>query len=105
MSYRKYRNKPTGGYSSRREAEAAAGLHILAKLGKIVNLREQVKYVLIPKQPGKLRNEREVTYTADFVYHDKDGEHVIDSKGFKTQQYIIRRKLMKFRFGIEVEEI
>lgn len=101
----KYRNRPTNGYASKREAEAAAGLHILHKLGKITNLREQVKYVLVPKLEGKIRNERPVTYTADFVYHDKDGEHVIDAKGFKTQQYIIRRKLMKFRFNIEVEEL
>lgn len=50
--------------------------------------------------------ERPVTYAADFVYIDKDGHAVVeDAKGAKTQQYIIRRKLMLRKYGIEIKEV
>ena len=99
----KYRNRPTGKYASKREADKAAELAMWQKVGAITELEEQVKYELIPKQDG----ERAVTYTADFRYRDaKDGKiHVLDSKGMKTQQYIIRRKLMLFIHSIKVEEV
>ena len=61
-----------------------------------------MKYELIPKQEG----ERAVTYTADFVYLDRDGRQVVeDSKGMRTQQYVIRRKLMLWVHGIRVKEV
>lgn len=99
----KYRNQRVGKYASKREANKAAELAIWQKAGAIRDLEEQVKYVLIPKQDG----ERAVTYTADFRYTDcKDGQvHVLDSKGVRTQQYVIRRKLMKFIHNITVEEV
>ena len=61
-----------------------------------------MKYELIPKQEG----ERAVTYTADFRYRDKEGKwHTEDAKGFKTQQYILRRKMMLYFYGIRIEEV
>lgn len=98
----KYRNVRSGGRASKRENRRATDLRILEKLGEISDLEEQVKYELIPKQEG----ERAVTYTADFRYRDKEGKlHVEDSKGFRTQQYIIRRKLMLFIHKIRIEEV
>lgn len=98
----KFGNKRTNGYASKREAQRAADLQLLLKIGEISDLQEQVKFELIPKQEG----ERAVTYTADFVYRDKSGEVVVeDSKGMKTQQYIIRRKLMLFIHKIRVREV
>lgn len=98
----KYRAIREGKYASRREARRAAELALLVLANEITELREQVKFELIPKQPG----ERAVTYTADFVYRNKEGQIVVeDVKGMKTQQYIIRRKLMLFRHGIKVEEV
>ena len=98
----KYRAIQSGRHASRREAKRAQDLALLEKIGEITDLKEQVKYTLIPKQDG----ERAVTYTADFVYRDKDGNTVVeDSKGFKTQQYVIRRKLMLFVHGIKVREV
>ena len=67
----------------------------------------QKKYTLIPSQKKPSGGtERAVTYTADFVYKDKTGREIVeDSKGMKTQQYIIRRKLMLYVHGIEVKEV
>ena len=98
----KYRNVRSGGRASKRENRRANDLRLLEKLGEISDLEEQVKYELIPKQEG----ERAVTYTADFRYRDKEGKlHVEDSKGFKTQQYILRRKMMLYFHGIRIEEV
>lgn len=102
----KYNNKRTGKYASKREAELAANLHALHKAGQIVGLQEQVRYNLVPAQDGRIRNERPLVYIADFVYGDKQGEmHVVDCKGYKTPEYVIKRKLMAYLMDIEVEEM
>jgi len=80
----------------------------MQRAGLISDLREQVKYVLIPSQRGPDGKviERQVTYTADFVYQDKDGNQIVeDAKGFRTQQYILRRKLLLWVHGIRVVEV
>lgn len=80
-------------------------LLFLAVGGKIRNLRRQVKYELVPAQyvDGKCV-ERALSYIADFVYEDESGEVVEDVKGFKTPEYIIKRKLMLYLKGIRVRE-
>lgn len=45
---------------------------------------------------------RAVTYIADFVYTRGGKTIVEDAKGFKTKDYIIKKKLMLERFGIWV---
>jgi hypothetical protein len=96
----KYGNRKSGGFASGREHKRITDLRLLEKVGAITDLKLQVKYVLLPKQ-GK---ERPVTYTADATYME-DGKFICeDVKGFKTQQYVIRRKLMLFIHGIEIRE-
>lgn len=91
-----------GVHASKREARRWDELVLLERIGEISELKRQTKHVLIPKQAG----ERAVTYTDDFSYRDKQGNFVVeDSKGFKTQQYVIRRKLMLFVHGIKVLEV
>ena len=103
----KYRNRPTGGYSSRKESARAAELKLLEKAGQIRNLREQVRHELIPRQ-GK---ERACTYVADFVYEVPDGaggwQQVVEdvkSPASRTPAYIIKRKLMLWVHGIRLLE-
>ena len=91
------------------ESNRLEQLKILQRAGAIKNLKYQVKYELIPKQQGEYRNERAVNYIADFVYDVvmPDGslrEVVEDSKGHKTKDYIIKRKLMLYIHGISVKE-
>ncbi len=76
-------------------------LRKLEDLGVIKNLQLQVKYEIIPKQDG----ERAAHYIADFVY-ESDGKIVVeDTKGFRTPDYILKRKLMLFRNGIRIKEV
>lgn len=55
--------------------------------------------------PGRLI-EKPVYYIADFVYIDKHGNTVVeDTKGVRTKDYVIKRKLMLWRHGIKVQEV
>ena len=81
-------------FDSRAEKDRYLELLILQKGGKLSNLRRQAKYELVPAGYG----ERAVTYTADFVYDVGDKTVVEDCKGFKTKDYIIKRKLFKQKF-------
>lgn len=103
----KYHARKSGGYASRKEHRRANELKLLQKAGIISNLREQVRYELIPAQydkQGKLI-ERACSYVADFVYTDKYGETIVeDAKGVRTAVYRIKRKLMLHVHGVKIIE-
>lgn len=99
---KKFGNEPTNGYQSKHEANTAASLQALDRAGVIRDLKEQVRFELIPKQDGELP----VVYIADFDYIDEDGKRVVmDTKGFKTKDYIIKRKLMLWVHKIRIVEV
>ena len=106
-------------FDSKHEARRYQDLSIMQQAGEIKDLRRQVKYILIPAQrepatvgarggikQGKLL-ERECAYIADFVYTvTETGQTVVeDTKGMRTKDYIIKRKLMLFIYGIQIKEI
>lgn len=99
-------------FDSKAEYRRWQELKLLEAAGEIKDLRRQVEYVLIPEQrePGNGKKkgkllERKCAYRADFVY-EKDGETVVeDTKGVKTKDYIIKRKLMLERYGIRISEV
>jgi hypothetical protein len=49
--------------------------------------------------------EQAVKYVADFVYEENGKLIVEDTKGFRTKDYIIKRKLMLWVHGIQIKEI
>jgi hypothetical protein len=95
-------------FDSKKEYRRYCELKLLERAGKIINLERQVKYVLIPSQKidGKVV-ERECSYIADFKYQNTStGELVVeDTKGVKTDTYIIKRKLMLSVYNIKIREI
>jgi len=48
--------------------------------------------------------ERACTYVADFSYTENGRRVVEDTKGMKTRDYIIKRKLMLYVHGIRIKE-
>lgn len=109
-------------FDSHKEASRWEQLRLLQKAGKIVDLQRQVRYELLPAQyetyerisktgkrlkDGTRLVERKVEYIADFVYHDADtGELIVeDTKGVRTKDYILKRKLMLLVHGIKIREI
>ena len=99
----KYQNIKSGGYASKAEERRAMELKLLERAGKIEDLREQVRYEILPKQDG----ERAVHYIADFAYTDVKTEQEIveDVKGVRTKEYILKRKLMLYTCGIKIKEV
>ena len=111
-----------GVFDSQSEYKRYLHLLDLEKRGEITNLKRQVTFPLIPKQTidveVKLKTktktktivaEREVTYTCDFAYTDKNGQYIVeDVKSKYTRKehdYIIKRKLMLFINGIRLHEV
>lgn len=112
----KYNNKHVSvdniRFASITEANRYKELTLLQKAGKIENLRLQVPYELIPAQYAEVNGkktciERAVKYIADFMYYDKEkNEWVVeDAKGYKTEVYKLKRKLMLSVYGIQVHEV
>ena len=104
MSQTKYHSRKTSCrnghlHDSRKEAARCNELHLLQMAGEISGLKTQVKFTLLPArkyidQP----NERAVTYIADFVYNENGTTVIEDTKGVKTKDYIIKRKMLKDRY-------
>ena len=108
-------------FDSAKEYKRYCELLLLERAGEVTNLRRQVKYVLIPAQyeyierlsskgkplkPKRVLLEREAAYIADFVYTDKSGSEVVeDTKGVKTKEYILKRKMMLHLLGIKIREV
>lgn len=110
-------------FASKKEASRYTELKLLEKAGKIKDLELQKAYELIPAQyeeskdvytkgahkgeHKKVLQERAIVYRADFVYFDcETGQQVVeDTKGMRTKEYVIKRKLLLWRFGIKIKEI
>lgn len=120
----KYKNKKTeteeGTFDSEKEYGRWCDLKWMQKAGQIENLQRQVKFELVPSQriDGKVV-ERSITYIADFTYL-QDGELVVEdvkptfrneyvekrykaTAGYKV--FTIKRKLMLYKYGIQIKEV
>ena len=111
-------------FDSLKECRRYSELRLLEQSGKIKDLELQKEYELIPAQydestevytkglhkgepkPGRLL-ERAVVYRADFVYTDcETGKQVVeDTKGMRTPEYILKRKMMLYIHHIKIKEI
>lgn len=103
-------------FDSKKEAKRYQKLKILESEGIIRDLERQKVYELIPKMPLEAPRinskgncsycERAVVYKADFAYRTAQGKLVVeDVKGIRTPEYIIKRKLMKQKYNIEIREV
>lgn len=129
----KFNNKkvetPDGVFDSKGEWQRWLFLKDAERRGLIRNLKRQVRYTLLPAQYREevihlktkdkvVRRvaEREVTYTADFVYEIPrttpiDGlcgvyETVVeDFKGFPNDRWPIKKAMMRYFHGVEVREV
>ena len=124
---RKYGNKKIHDlksdqvFDSKKEYSRWKELVLFEKAGEITKLQRQVPFLLIPEQrapstevykrgpragqpkPGTVL-ERKVTYIADFMYEENGKAVVEDTKGLRTKDYVIKRKLMLYKYGIRIRE-
>ena len=93
-------------FDSQKEADRWADLCLLERAGEISALERQVPFLLLParrRSDGKM--EEETSYIADFTYYQGGRFVVEDVKGFRTDVYILKRKMMLGILNIEVKEI
>ena len=126
MSWHKYGNRTVAvdgiAFDSIREARRYKQLKLLLLSGEIVGLSMQVPFELVPAQyeetgevytkgprKGQPKQgkciEKSVVYVADFVYFENGKRVVEDTKGVRTPEYIIKRKLMLHKYGIRIREV
>ena len=132
----KFNNKkmetPDGVFDSKGEWQRWLFLKDAERQGLIKDLQRQVKFVLIPTQYRdevvhlktkdkivKRVAEREVTYTADFVYRKqtKDIDNnllghievwskvVEDYKGYPNDRWPLKKAMMLYFHGIAIREV
>lgn len=97
-------------FDSKKEANRYCELKLLERSGLISNLELQREFVLIPAQYEQISRkliERACKYKADFYYYDNEKKCFIceDTKGFRTTDYIIKRKLMLYMHGVRIVEL
>ena len=92
-------------FDSKKEGNYYTKLKLMQNAGVIWNLELQKKFILQKGFPFNGKTIREISYYADFVYEDKDGIHVIDTKGYRTDVYKLKKKLFIRKYGIDIEEI
>lgn len=122
VSYHKYHSKRVEYegkvFDSLKEKRRYCQLQLLERQGIISDLRLQVPFELIPPiyedvevqlktkvKTVKKLVQRATTYVADFVYL-QDGRVVVeDTKGFKTPEYELKKKMMRAFRGIAIQEV
>lgn len=103
-SYNKYKNQKVvvdgHPFDSKREARRYKELKLLERAGKIKDLELQPKFELIPTIRTEHETLYKVSYYADFRYVECDSARVIveDVKGFKTREYILKKKLLLHKY-------
>lgn len=99
----KYRNKKTTHlgihFDSLKEAERYQELLYMEHAGLIRNLELQPRYDLI------VNGKKCGFYKADFRYEKKTGETIVeDVKGVRTPVYMLKKKLIKAIYDVDIQE-
>jgi hypothetical protein len=95
-------------FPSRREAEYYLLYKSMLQRGEIKDLQLQPRFELIPSFTNwQGKKCRPCHYTADFLLTYPDGrQRVIEVKGFRTRDYMLRRKLFEWQYReYEFEEV
>ena len=94
-------------FDSKKEFEYYLILKDKEKRGLVFNLKRQVPLEIQPAFTDKTGvKHRAITYKADFVYTDRltGKERYIDVKGFRTEVYKLKKKLLAYK-NIIIEEV
>ena len=95
-------------FDSKKERDKYLELLLLQKAGEVVSFDLQPQFILQEGYRGKDGKwVRPITYRADFRVRYSDGrEVVLDSKGFRTKDYRLKRKMFEYKYrDIEFKEV
>ncbi len=83
-------------FDSSKEAEYYCELKNRLKANDIRGFCLQATFILAPG----------LKYKADFVVFNNDGsQEIIDVKGYKTKEYIAKKKVFEEKFNLKIKEI
>lgn len=83
-------------FDSKKEADYYCELKLRLQGGDIKGFCLQPTFILTP----------ELKYKADFIVFNNDGtSEVIDVKGFKTKEYITKKKVFEDKFNLKIKEV
>ena len=82
-------------FDSKKEADYYCELKLRLQGGDIKGFCLQPIFILAPG----------LKYKADFIVFHNDGTaEIIDTKGFKTKEYIAKKKVFKDKYNLEIKE-
>ena len=97
--------KETITFDSEKERNYYLILKDRERRGEISQLSRQVPFEI---QPDFVTPDgqkiRAIVYYADFVYYEGGRLHIIDVKGYKTEIYKLKKKLLAYQ-GFYIEEV
>lgn len=83
-------------FDSKKEADYYCELKLRLQAQEINGFCLQPTFILAPG----------LKYKADFIVFNKDNStEVIDVKGFKTKEYIAKKKVFEDKFNLKIKEI
>lgn len=85
-------------FDSIKEKNYYCELKVLRMAGEVIEFERQVTFELQPKFKHDGKTVRAIKYIADFVVHYPDGlQVVVDTKGFRTKEYLLKRKMLLYK--------
>ncbi|SMB95469.1 Protein of unknown function [Desulfonispora thiosulfatigenes DSM 11270] len=87
-------------FDSVKEARKYSELKLLKRAGEIKDFELQPEFELQPGYRNKDGKKiRPITYRADFkVIYPNDKIEYIDTKGFRTKEYLLKKKMLLFKY-------
>ena len=92
-------------FDSLKERNHYIVLELLQNTGQIKDLKRQVKYELQPSFKLNNKTIRAITYIADFTYIQDGILVVVDTKGFRTKDYLLKKKMFQYKYGMDIVEV
>lgn len=91
-------------FDSKKERDYYVILEMMLKNNQITDLKTQVKFELQPSFKFKGKTIRSINYIADFTYVKDEKLIIVDTKGYRTEVYKLKKKIMQFK-GYDIKEI
>jgi len=93
-----------GSWDSKKERKRWEQLRTLESAGRIQELQKKVLFELLPSSMKHGKRLRPIVYIADFVYIEDGVKVVEDAKGFRPKLYLLKKRLMWEKYGIDILE-
>lgn len=83
-------------FDSKKEADFYCELKLRLQCGDIKGFCLQPIFILAPG----------LKYKADFIIFNNDGTtEIVDTKGFKTKEYIAKKKVFEDKYNLKIKEV